>query len=23
MPTPSMEDYIEKIYSLIETKGYA
>ncbi|HEY4602619.1 MAG TPA: transcriptional regulator MntR [Cerasibacillus sp.] len=23
MPTPSMEDYIEKIYMLIETKGYA
>ncbi|GEN31121.1 Mn-dependent DtxR family transcriptional regulator [Cerasibacillus quisquiliarum] len=23
MPTPSMEDYIEKIYILIETKGYA
>ncbi|EIA19169.1 transcriptional regulator MntR [Listeria fleischmannii] len=23
MPTPSMEDYIEKIYSLIENKGYA
>lgn len=23
MPTPSMEDYIEKIYSLIEKKGYA
>ncbi len=23
MPTPSMEDYIEQIYSLIETKGYA
>ncbi|MBA3925020.1 transcriptional regulator MntR [Listeria rustica] len=23
MPTPSMEDYIEKIYSLIESKGYA
>src|SRR5699024_8247992 len=23
MPTPSMEDYIEKIYLLIETKGYA
>ncbi|MEQ6378128.1 transcriptional regulator MntR [Bacillaceae bacterium S4-13-58] len=23
MPTPSMEDYIEHIYILIETKGYA
>lgn len=23
MPTPSMEDYIELIYSLIEEKGYA
>lgn len=23
MPTPSMEDYIEKIYLLIDTKGYA
>ncbi|TKC19631.1 transcriptional regulator MntR [Robertmurraya kyonggiensis] len=23
MPTPSMEDYIEKIYTLIEEKGYA
>ena len=23
MPTPSMEDYIEQIYILIETKGYA
>ncbi|WP_284140377.1 MULTISPECIES: transcriptional regulator MntR [unclassified Virgibacillus] len=23
MPTPSMEDYIELIYNLIETKGYA
>lgn len=23
MPTPSMEDYIERIYILIETKGYA
>lgn len=23
MPTPSMEDYIEQIYNLIETKGYA
>jgi Mn-dependent DtxR family transcriptional regulator len=23
MPTPSMEDYIEQIYYLIETKGYA
>lgn len=23
MPTPSMEDYIEQIYLLIETKGYA
>ncbi|EUJ32980.1 manganese transport transcriptional regulator [Listeria floridensis FSL S10-1187] len=23
MPTPSMEDYIEKIYSLISSKGYA
>ncbi|WP_439442785.1 transcriptional regulator MntR [Listeria aquatica] len=23
MPTPSMEDYIEKIYSLILNKGYA
>ncbi|WP_163654058.1 transcriptional regulator MntR [Listeria sp. PSOL-1] len=23
MPTPSMEDYIEKIYSLIKIKGYA
>ncbi|MGO0060849.1 transcriptional regulator MntR [Brevibacillus fluminis] len=23
MPTPSMEDYLEKIYSLIEEKGYA
>ena len=22
-PTPSMEDYIERIYNLIETKGYA
>lgn len=22
-PTPSMEDYIERIYDLIETKGYA
>ena len=22
-PTPSMEDYIEQIYNLIETKGYA
>ncbi|MGC4376524.1 transcriptional regulator MntR [Fictibacillus sp. Mic-4] len=22
-PTPSMEDYIERIYSLIEEKGYA
>ncbi len=23
MPTPSMEDYLEKIYQLIEDKGYA
>jgi len=23
MPTPSMEDYIEQIYILIESKGYA
>lgn len=23
MPTPSMEDYLEKIYGLIEEKGYA
>lgn len=23
MPTPSMEDYIEQIYMLIEDKGYA
>ncbi|WP_257348050.1 transcriptional regulator MntR [Pseudalkalibacillus decolorationis] len=23
MPTPSMEDYIERIYQLIEDKGYA
>lgn len=23
MPTPSMEDYIETIYKLIDTKGYA
>lgn len=23
MPTPSMEDYIEQIYNLIETKGYS
>ncbi|MGD9678002.1 MAG: transcriptional regulator MntR [Vulcanibacillus sp.] len=23
MPTPSMEDYLEKIYQLIEKKGYA
>ncbi|MEW9669594.1 transcriptional regulator MntR [Ammoniphilus sp. 3BR4] len=23
MPTPSMEDYLEKIYTLIEDKGYA
>ncbi|RXT13763.1 transcriptional regulator MntR [Ammoniphilus sp. CFH 90114] len=23
MPTPSMEDYLEKIYTLIEEKGYA
>ncbi len=23
MPTPSMEDHIEQIYLLIETKGYA
>ncbi|RKQ37770.1 transcriptional regulator MntR [Oceanobacillus halophilus] len=23
MPTPSMEDYIEIIYNLMETKGYA
>ncbi|MFM1653049.1 transcriptional regulator MntR [Brevibacillus sp. B_LB10_24] len=23
MPTPSMEDYLEKIYNLIEEKGYA
>ncbi|RLL48100.1 transcriptional regulator MntR [Oceanobacillus piezotolerans] len=23
MPTPSMEDYIEQIYKLIESKGYA
>lgn len=23
MPTPSMEDYIELIYQLIQTKGYA
>lgn len=23
MPTPSMEDYLEQIYSLIEEKGYA
>jgi Mn-dependent DtxR family transcriptional regulator len=23
MPTPSMEDYIEQIYMLIEEKGYA
>lgn len=23
MPTPSMEDYIEQIYLLIESKGYA
>ena len=23
MATPSMEDYVEKIYELIQTKGYA
>lgn len=23
MPTPSMEDYIEQIYNLIDSKGYA
>ncbi len=23
MPTPSMEDYLEKIYQLVEKKGYA
>lgn len=23
MPTPSMEDYLEEIYLLIESKGYA
>ncbi|ASN05269.1 transcriptional regulator MntR [Virgibacillus necropolis] len=23
MPTPSMEDYIEQIYNLMESKGYA
>ncbi|MEC0303351.1 transcriptional regulator MntR, partial [Terribacillus saccharophilus] len=23
MPTPSMEDYIEQIYILMEQKGYA
>jgi len=23
MPTPSMEDYLERIYNLIEEKGYA
>ncbi len=23
VPTPSMEDYLERIYSLIDTKGYA
>lgn len=23
MPTPTMEDYLERIYSLIEEKGYA
>ncbi|MGQ0420656.1 transcriptional regulator MntR, partial [Bacillus sp. HC-Mk] len=23
MPTPSMEDYIEQIYLLIDEKGYA
>ena len=23
MPTPTMEDYIEQIYNLIDTKGYA
>ncbi len=23
MPTPSMEDYIEQIYLLIDQKGYA
>lgn len=23
MPTPSMEDYLERIYTLIEEKGYA
>ena len=23
MPTPSMEDYLEKIYQLIDKKGYA
>ncbi|HLR01342.1 MAG TPA: transcriptional regulator MntR [Virgibacillus sp.] len=23
MPTPSMEDYIEQIYNLIQTKGYS
>lgn len=23
MPTPSMEDYLERIYMLIEEKGYA
>lgn len=23
LPTPSMEDYIEQIYNLIDTKGYA
>ena len=23
MPTPSMEDYIEQIYNLIQSKGYA
>ena len=23
MATPSMEDYVEKIYELIQSKGYA
>lgn len=23
MPTPSMEDYLERIYKLIDEKGYA
>ncbi|HHY21196.1 MAG TPA: hypothetical protein GX525_04780, partial [Bacilli bacterium] len=23
MPTPTMEDYLERIYMLIEDKGYA